>query len=160
LVFSLIFILKLKWQYVALGAIATAASAFLTTSPLVPMVVGIAALSIITLTDKKHDENQEWTISAWDFTKQIMPLLAIGVVTAGFLLGSTHDDTAMAGINGCRNGKRPRIGLIAGRTFIIITQYVGNSRRYGYAKNFSLHRTCGGNGYYFRVDFWYLLLRQ
>ena len=98
LVFSLIFILKLKWQYVALGVITTAASAFLTTSPLVPMVVGIAALSILTLTDKKHDENREWTLSAWDFAKQIMPLLAIGVVTAGFLLGSTHDDTALAGI--------------------------------------------------------------
>jgi hypothetical protein len=27
-----------------------------------------------------------------------MPLLAIGVLAAGFLLGSTHDDTAMAGI--------------------------------------------------------------
>ncbi|MFW6043379.1 MAG: permease [Marinilabiliaceae bacterium] len=98
LVFSLIYILKLKWQYVALGVIATTASAFIFASPQVPMVVGIAALSIITLTDKKHDENREWTISAWDFTKQIMPMLAIGVVVAGFLLGSTHDDTAMAGI--------------------------------------------------------------
>lgn len=96
--FSLIFILKLKWQYVVLGAIVTAASAFFAASPLVPMVVGIAALSIITLTDKKHDENREWTLSAWDFTKQIMPLLAIGVMAAGFLLGSTHGDTAMAGI--------------------------------------------------------------
>ena len=27
-----------------------------------------------------------------------LPLLAIGVVTAGFLLGSTHDNTAIAGI--------------------------------------------------------------
>jgi hypothetical protein len=98
LVFSLIFILRLKWQYVVLGTIVTAASAFLTKSPLVPMVVGIAVLSIITLTDKKHDENREWTLSAWDFTKQIMPLLAIGVVAAGFLLGSTHGNTAMAGI--------------------------------------------------------------
>ena len=34
----------------------------------------------------------------WGFAKQIMPLLAIGVVTAGFLLGSTHDNTAIAGI--------------------------------------------------------------
>ncbi|WP_462316984.1 permease [Marinilabilia sp.] len=98
LVFSLIYILKLKWQYVLLGVIATIASAYLTTSPLVPMVVGIATLSIITLADKKHEENREWTISAWDFAKQIMPLLAIGVLIAGFLLGSTHDDTAMAGI--------------------------------------------------------------
>jgi uncharacterized membrane protein YraQ (UPF0718 family) len=98
LVFSLIYILKLKWQYVIIGAAVTAASAFLSTSPQVPVVVGIAALSIIALTDKKHDGNRAWTISAWDFTKQIMPLLAIGVVVAGFLLGSTHDDTAMAGI--------------------------------------------------------------
>jgi len=65
---------------------------------LVPMVIGIAGLSIITLLDKNDPDNPEWTRSAWDFTKQIMPLLAIGVVTAGFLLGSTHDDTAIAGI--------------------------------------------------------------
>ncbi|MFO7940976.1 MAG: permease, partial [Bacteroidales bacterium] len=68
------------------------------TSPLVPMVVAIAGLSVITLTDKRDPDNKEWTLSAWDFTKQIMPLLAIGVLAAGFLLGSTHDDTAMAGI--------------------------------------------------------------
>lgn len=98
LVFSLIYILKLKWQHVLLGAAATAAAAFLSPSPLVPMVVGIAALSMITLVDKQNPENREWTLSAWDFTKQIMPLLAIGVVAAGFLLGSTHDDTALAGI--------------------------------------------------------------
>jgi uncharacterized membrane protein YraQ (UPF0718 family) len=98
LVFSLIFILKLKWQYVLAGVLATAVAAFLSPSPLVPMVVGIAALSIITLTDKKHPENREWTLSSWDFAKQIMPLLAIGVLIAGFLLGSTHDDTVMAGI--------------------------------------------------------------
>ena len=98
LVFSLIYILKMKWQYVVLAALATAVSAFISNSPLVPMVVGIAGLSIITLTDKRDPDNKEWTISTWDFTKQIMPLLAIGVLAAGFLLGSTHDDTAMAGI--------------------------------------------------------------
>ena len=98
LIYSLIAILKLKWQYVALAAIATAISAFITSSPLIPMVVGIAGLSIITLTDKRDPDNKEWTLSTWDFTKQIMPLLAIGVLIAGFLLGSTHDDTAMAGL--------------------------------------------------------------
>jgi uncharacterized protein len=105
LIWSLIFILKIKWQWVMLAAIATAASAFFANSyienaklsPLVPMVVGIAGLSIITLKDK-DDDNREWTISTWDFAKQIMPLLAIGVITAGFLLGSTHDDTAIQGI--------------------------------------------------------------
>ena len=37
-------------------------------------------------------------MSSWGFAKQILPLLAIGVVVAGFLLGSTHDGTAIAGI--------------------------------------------------------------
>jgi len=62
------------------------------------MVVGIAALSIITLLDKGDEENKQWTLSTWDFAKQILPLLAFGVVIAGFLLGSTHDDTALAGV--------------------------------------------------------------
>jgi uncharacterized membrane protein YraQ (UPF0718 family) len=98
LVYSLIFILKLKWQYVISGTIATAIAGILSPSPLIPMIVGISALSIITLTDKTDSDNKEWTLSSWDFAKQIMPLLAIGVLIAGFLLGSTHDNTAMAGI--------------------------------------------------------------
>lgn len=97
-IYSLIAILKIKWLHVALAATVTAVSAFVSTSPLIPMIVGIAALSIITLIDKRDSDNKEWTYSAWGFAKQIMPLLAIGVLAAGFLLGSTHDGTAMAGI--------------------------------------------------------------
>lgn len=98
LVYSLIFILKLKWWHVALAGIATAGSALLVDSPLVPMIVGMAGLSVITLLDKQDEDNPEWTRSAWDFAKQIMPMLAVGVLTAGFLLGSTHDSTAIPGI--------------------------------------------------------------
>ncbi|MBL6964073.1 MAG: permease [Bacteroidetes bacterium] len=98
LVISLIFILKIRWYFVLIVTIVTAVSAFFTSGPLVPMVIAIAGLSIITLIDKQDDENRQWTLSTWDFTKQIMPMLAIGVVIAGFLLGSTHDDTAMAGV--------------------------------------------------------------
>lgn len=89
-----------------LGALAIAASAILSSyfidnaklAPLVPMIVGIAALSIITLLDKNDEDNKEWTIATWGFAKQILPLLAIGVVTAGFLLGSTHDGQTIAGV--------------------------------------------------------------
>ncbi len=106
LVYSMIFILKIRWLWVVGAALVTIASAFLATyfisnpkmSPLVPMIVGIASLSIITLFDRKDDENREWTISSWDFAKQIIPLLAVGVIIAGFLLGSTHDDTSIPGI--------------------------------------------------------------
>ena len=98
LIYSLIYILKIKWLHVLAVAIVTAISAFLSSSPLIPMIVGIAGISIITLIDKNDADNKEWTLSTWDFAKQIMPLLAIGVLIAGFLLGSTHDDTAMAGV--------------------------------------------------------------
>lgn len=98
LVFSLICILKLQWQYVLLAAVLTAASAWLSPTPLTPVIVGIIGLSVITLLDKSDPENREWAISTWDFAKQIMPLLALGVLAAGFLLGSTHDDTQLAGI--------------------------------------------------------------
>jgi uncharacterized membrane protein YraQ (UPF0718 family) len=98
LVFSLIYILKLNRRHVLIAAVLTAASAWLSPTPLIPVIVGIIGLSVITLLDKSDPENREWTISTWDFAKQIMPLLALGVLAAGFLLGSTHDDTQMAGI--------------------------------------------------------------
>jgi uncharacterized membrane protein YraQ (UPF0718 family) len=98
LVFSLVYILKIKWQFVLAVAVLTAISALLTSSPMVPMVVGIAGISIITLLDKREPENREWTISTWDFAKQILPLLVTGILIAGFLLGSTHGDTRMAGV--------------------------------------------------------------
>ena len=62
------------------------------------MIVGISALSLVTLYDKQEPENRDWALSAWGFAKQILPLLAVGVVTAGFLLGSTHDATNIPGI--------------------------------------------------------------
>lgn len=98
LAWSLIFILKIDWWKVMAVAATVALTGFAFASPLVPMIVGITGLSLITLTDKKDEDNVEWTRSTWDFAKQIMPLLAIGVVTAGFLLGSTHDDTSIAGV--------------------------------------------------------------
>lgn len=106
LCYSLIKILKIKWQWVLGAAAATIASTivanlFVTNPvfiPLIPMVVGIGALSTITLLDKNDEDNKEWTLSTWSFAKQIMPLLAVGVITAGFLLGSSHDSTSIAGV--------------------------------------------------------------
>jgi len=106
LAFSLIYVLKIRWWWVLGAVVVTGISALIGNhliadpklSPLVPMLVGIMALSVITLFDQREEENKEWTLSSWDFAKQIIPLLAIGVVIAGFLLGSTHDDTSIPGI--------------------------------------------------------------
>ncbi|MBU2555505.1 MAG: permease [Bacteroidetes bacterium] len=99
LMYSLIHILKLKSWQVLTGAVITALSAFLFGNAMITMVTGMAAVSIIALFDKpRNPENGEWILSSWGFTKQIMPLLAIGVVVAGFLLGSTHDNISIPGI--------------------------------------------------------------
>lgn len=106
LCWSLIRILKLKTVWVLLGTAVTMVSVILANSlipndklvPLVPMIVAIVCLSTILLFDKGDAENRDWLFSSWGFAKQIMPLLAVGVITAGFLLGSTHDNTSIAGI--------------------------------------------------------------
>ena len=103
---SLVKILKIKWTWVATSVLATIVSALLAQhyvsnsklAPLIPMSVAIAALAVMTLNDKKNTENGEWTIASWGFAKQIMPLLALGVLVAGFLLGSYHDNVALNGV--------------------------------------------------------------
>lgn len=99
LMYSLIAILKIKWWKVALGTFLIAWVALLTNSPILSVTTGIAVISILGLTDKHaQGENRDWIVSSWGFAKQIMPLLAMGVVIAGFLLGSTHDDTSIPGV--------------------------------------------------------------
>ncbi|MFB0517297.1 MAG: permease [Candidatus Neomarinimicrobiota bacterium] len=51
--------------------------------PFVGSVIGLGLLLTIT-----PGEPQEWLASSWGFARQIMPLLAAGVLVAGFLLGS------------------------------------------------------------------------
>lgn len=106
LCWSLVRILRLCLLWVSLGAVATAVAAILANLfienaklvPLVPMLVAVVSLSLILLFDKRDEENRDWALASWGFAKQILPLLAVGVLIAGFLLGSTHDDTALAGI--------------------------------------------------------------
>lgn len=103
---SLVRILKLRFVWVGLGVIATGLSVVMANLfvenvklvPLVPMIVAIASLALILAFDKGDEDNRQWLYSSWGFAKQIMPLLGVGVVTAGFLLGSTHDQTAIAGV--------------------------------------------------------------
>ncbi len=96
LAYSLIKVLKISWWKVAASAFTVFVASLIFSGPMIPFVFAIASLAVITLTS--DEENREWTISTWDFTKQIMPLLALGVIVAGFLLGSTHGDTELAGI--------------------------------------------------------------
>jgi uncharacterized membrane protein YraQ (UPF0718 family) len=86
--FAIILVLwfDLKGSKVLLVAIPTAILAFLFPhEPMVAFAAGAIGLSIITSTDK--GETGEWFLSTWGFAKQILPLLFIGVLVAGALLG-------------------------------------------------------------------------
>ena len=52
----------------------------------------VAVLGLAWLTAGREDEAGEWFNQAWDYTKQIVPLLLGGVLVAGFLLGRPGHD--------------------------------------------------------------------
>jgi uncharacterized membrane protein YraQ (UPF0718 family) len=54
-------------------------------NPLAAFTVGSLGLAWVTATEK--GEGSAWFESSWTFAKQILPLLLIGVVASGFLLG-------------------------------------------------------------------------
>ena len=58
--------------------------------PVFAFTVGFIGLSIITSLDK--GEGGKWFSSSWDFAKQILPLLLIGVLIAGMLLGRVGNE--------------------------------------------------------------------
>lgn len=88
-VVSLIVVLKVDKIQVVLGAGLTLVSILVFHSnPIVPFIVAIFATSFIL--SRKAGEPQDWLIATWNFTKQILPLLAMGVLVAGFLLGSPN----------------------------------------------------------------------
>ncbi len=80
-------VLKIRWFYIVMTGIPVILTAILfKANPLVPFSAAILGLSI--LISLKEGEAREWMSSTLGFAKQILPLLAIGVLIAGFLLGS------------------------------------------------------------------------
>jgi uncharacterized protein len=84
---SLIFILKLnKWLVLGSTVIVLLSYFFFSQNPIIPFIVAIILLTIIL--SNSEGEPKEWMSETWGFAKQILPLLAAGVLVAGFLLGS------------------------------------------------------------------------
>jgi uncharacterized membrane protein YraQ (UPF0718 family) len=92
--FSMIYLIKVKKLYVILGTVAVILSAiFFYQNPTIPFIVAVIATTLA-LTYSKDEPNQ-WLSETWGFTKQIMPLLAAGVLVAGFLLGSNNNNNGV-----------------------------------------------------------------
>ena len=87
LILSLIFILKIRVTYVILAVIPVSIFAIILPDQVyISFTVAIISLSILLISNR--GEPQEWFESSWGFARQIMPLLAAGVMIAGFMFGS------------------------------------------------------------------------
>jgi len=76
----------IKWWKVAATAVPVLALALaLPEQPLLAFSAGVIGLSLFTGTDK--GEGGEWFASSWGFARQILPLLFLGILIAGILLG-------------------------------------------------------------------------
>ena len=91
---SMTYIIKVKKLFVVIGTAAVIISGLIFYSnPLIPFIVGVIATTIIL--SFSEDEPNQWLGETWGFTKQIMPLLAAGVLVAGFLLGSQNNNNGI-----------------------------------------------------------------
>lgn len=64
---------------------------------MLPFTVAVAGLVIVSSAADAPEENREWIEQSWGFAKQITPLLLIGVLVAGFLLGRPGEQGLIPG---------------------------------------------------------------
>lgn len=89
LALALAALLVYQWQWprlhlFILSALVIGSSWLVPDTPELAFAVGALGILFIAAT---REQDQEWAAQTWDFTKQIMPLLAAGVFVAGLLLG-------------------------------------------------------------------------
>jgi uncharacterized protein len=77
-----------KWRMLIVAAPVAVLALTMPDYPLLPFVAGAFGLSTLTATAGDEDgELRDWFAASWDFAKKILPLLLLGVLIAGALLG-------------------------------------------------------------------------
>jgi uncharacterized protein len=77
---------SVAWWKVVLAALPVVVLALLVPQwPVVAFVAGVLGLSVLTNTES--GEMDDWFTATWGFAKQILPLLLVGVLISGVLLG-------------------------------------------------------------------------
>jgi uncharacterized membrane protein YraQ (UPF0718 family) len=74
-----------RWKVLAVVLVTAAFAVAFPRQPLLPFAVGIVGFSIVVSGGK--GEAADWFEQTWGFTRQILPLLFVGVLLAGLLLG-------------------------------------------------------------------------
>ena len=78
------------WRLIAVSVPVLAFSFVFPDRPVMAFLVGVVGLSVVTSTDS--GELGEWFGASWGFAKQILPLLLLGVLIAGALLGRPGEE--------------------------------------------------------------------
>lgn len=73
------------WKVAAVAALVLASALLAPQWPVLAFSIGAIGLSVITLSGDEVMES--WFTSTWDYAKLVLPLLLLGVLAAGFLLG-------------------------------------------------------------------------
>ncbi|WP_085617688.1 permease [Thalassospira alkalitolerans] len=84
---AVVLIRKFDWprfQVLVLALAVILACLVAPNAPELAFAIGIGGMMMIALS---RPQDREWADQSWDFTKQILPLLVIGVFVAGLLLG-------------------------------------------------------------------------
>lgn len=84
---AVVLIRKFDWprfQVLVLALAVILACLVAPNAPELAFAIGIGGMMLIALS---RPQDREWADQSWDFTKQILPLLVIGVFIAGLLLG-------------------------------------------------------------------------
>jgi uncharacterized protein len=80
------------WLLPAWGALLPGYANGLPWEAMLPFTVGVAGLVVVSSGGDAPEEGREWVEQSWGFAKQITPLLLIGVLVAGFLLGRPGEE--------------------------------------------------------------------
>jgi uncharacterized protein len=80
------------WLLPAYGALLPGYQQGLPWGAMLPFTVAVIGLVIVNSAGDAPEESREWVEQSWGFAKQITPLLLIGVLVAGFLLGRPGEE--------------------------------------------------------------------
>ncbi len=73
------------WTVVSAGAVVTALALLFPGKPLIPFLAGMAGLTVVAATGTR--ETRDWLDGSWDLARDILPLLFVGILVVGAMLG-------------------------------------------------------------------------
>jgi uncharacterized membrane protein YraQ (UPF0718 family) len=101
------------WKMIAAAVPVAVVAAIARGNPLAPFLAGVAGITVAAVTTR--GEARSWIEDSWGFAKEILPLLLVGILVVGFLLGRPGRDSLIpeSWITGLVGGNSVLSNLVA-----------------------------------------------